>query len=194
MNLLLLYLRSRQVLVGAVVATVCAVGLSIPEYSSPLSTQLMALFAVTAVAAVAGTGLGAPDPALDRTAAVAWHWRRAAHVLAIAALATALGTLLGPAEVVTRNAIGLTGLAALAVTVLGGGLAWTLPLTWTAVAAMTAVVTATPGAPLLTWPIQPPGTTAATVAAYLLGGAGVLTYALAGPRVATGATPFSSVG
>lgn len=194
MSLLLLYLRSRQVAAGVLVAAVCAVGLSIPEYSTPLAAQLMTLFAVTAVAAVAGTGLGTPDPALDRTAAVPWHWRRAGHVLAVAALAAGIGTLLGPSDVVARNAIGLTGLAALAVTLLGGGLAWTLPLTWTVVVSMAAVTTEPPGAPLLTWPVQPAGTPAATVAAGVLGGIGVLAYALAGPRAGAGAAKLSTAG
>lgn len=186
MSLVLLYLRSRQVAIGVLVATACAVGLSLPDYSSPRTAQLMALFAVTAVAAVAGTGLGGPDPALDRTAALPWHWRRATHVLAIAALAAGLGTLLGPSDVVARNAIGLTGLAALAVTMLGGGLAWAFPLTWTAVVALIAVSVPSPGAPLLTWPIQPAGTTAATIAAVGLGVAGALAYAVAGPRLGGG--------
>jgi hypothetical protein len=185
-SLLALYLRSRQVALGALIAAACAVGLSLPDYDSPATTQLMALFAVAAVAAVAGTGLGTPDPDLDRTAALPWHWRRTTHVLAVAALAAGLGTLLGPSDVVARNAIGLTGLAALAVTLLGGGLAWALPLTWTAVVALIAVTVPEPGAPLLTWPIQPAGTTAATVAAVVLGIVGALAYALAGPRRTSG--------
>lgn len=186
MRLLTLYLRSRQVAVCALVAATCAVGLSLPSYDSR-TVRLMALFAVTAVAAVGGTGLGSPDPALDRTAALPWHWRRAAHVLAVAGVAAGLGLLLGPWEVVLRNAIGLAGLAALAVTLLGGGLAWTLPLTWTTIATMTALVDPTPGAPL-TWPTQPPETTAATVGACVLGGVGLVAYATAGPRVDTTAS------
>lgn len=183
---MMLYLRSRQVAPSVLVAVACAVGLSLPTYTSEHFAHLMALFSVAAVASVAGTSLGTPDPALDRTAALPWHWRRVGHVLAVCALATGLGLLLGPAELVVRDAIGLTGLAALAVTTLGGGLAWSLPLTWSVVAAMTAQGSENPAAPLLTWPVQPADTTAATVAAGVLGGAGLVAYVFAGPRVSAG--------
>jgi hypothetical protein len=182
MRLLSLYLRSRQVPVNSLVAAACAVGISIPEYTSTALNRLVALLAITAVVSVAATGFGAPDPALDRTAAMPWGRWRAAHVLAVGALAAGLGTLLAPSDVVVRNATGLTGLAALAVTVLGGGLAWSLPLTWTVVTAVPALTGQVPGAPALTWPFQPAGTTAATVAACVLGGSGAVAYALAGPR------------
>jgi hypothetical protein len=182
MRLLSLYLRSRKVLVTTLVAVACAGGIGIPEHTSTVLGQFMALLAITAVVSVAAIGLGAPDPALDRTAALPWGPWRAAHVLAVGALAAGLGTVLVPSDVVVRNAIGLTGLAALAVTTLGGGLAWSLPLTWMVVTAVPALTGETPGAPAFTWPFQPAGTTAATLAAGVLGGSGVVAYALAGPR------------
>lgn len=192
MSLLALYLRSRQVVVSTLVAVACAVGMSLPDYATPHFAEVMALFAVVAVVAVAGTALGTPDPALDRTAALPWHWWRAAHVLAVGALAAGLGLLLGSADVVVRNAVGLTGLAALAVTTLGGGLAWSLPLTWTALTTVAAMSGPVPPMPLLTWPVQPAGTTAATAAACVLGGAGVLAYTFAGPRISAGAAALSA--
>ena len=86
-----------------------------------------------------------------------------------------------PAEVVARNAIGMTGLAALGVTTLGAGLAWCVPVGWTVLGTTALLASRTPPAPLLTWPVQPDGTAAATVAACVLGAAGLVTYAQAGP-------------
>lgn len=180
MKWLLLYLRSRQVAVGAAVALACAAGITALAESS-----VMAVFTAVAVTAVTATGLAGPDPVLDRTAALDWRWRRVAHVVAIAVTAFVLGLLVPTpeTEVVARNAIGLAGLAALGVTVLGGGLAWCLPMVWTVVALSVAMVKTPPEAPVITWPFQPPDTTAATVAAVVFGVVGLLVYTLRGPRV-----------
>jgi hypothetical protein len=181
---LALYLRSRQVVAGMGVAVACVVGLGLVAGDIAPIRLLLAVFAVTVVCAVTATGLAGPDPALDRTAARDWRLRRAAHVVAIGGLAVVLGVTAGPpvaTEVVVRDAVGLTGLAALGTTVLGGGLAWCLPMTWS-VAAASAFLTSMPTpAPLVTWPVQPAGTTAATVAAGVLGLVGLLTYTVAGP-------------
>lgn len=182
----MLYLRSRQVAVGAGTALACAAGIAVLTDDSVLIQEVMALLTVTAVAAVTAPALAGSDPALDRTAARDWRVRRTAHVVAIGVLAVVLGVVVGPpvaAELVVRNAIGLTGLAALGVTVLGGGLAWCLPMVWTVVAMGALMAGSPPVAPLLTWPLQPPDTTAATVAAGALGAVGLLVYAVRGPRV-----------
>ncbi|HEX6351635.1 hypothetical protein [Actinophytocola sp.] len=179
MKWLVLYLRSRQVLVGAATAVACAAGIT-----ALASESMVTLFTVAVVTSVAATGLAGPDPALERTAALDWRPRRVAHVALIAVAAALLGTI-GPAtetEVLVRNAIGLTGLAALGVTVLGGGLAWCLPMVWTVVALSVSMAGRPPVAPLVTWPLQPPDTTAATVAAGGLGIGGLLVYAVRGPR------------
>jgi hypothetical protein len=189
-SLVVLYLRSRQVPVTTPVAVACAVGLSLPDHTAPEFEQLMALFAVAAVVAVAGIALGTPDPALDRTAALPLHRHRVLHLLGVGILAAGSGLLLGPANVVVRNAVGLTGLTALAVVLFGGGLAWSLPLGWTVLTALASLAPGRPPAPLVTWPFQPAGTTAATVTAYVLGGMGVLAYARNGPRLAAGALPI----
>ncbi len=181
MRWLVLYLRSRQVAVGAGVALAFAAGITALDGGS-----LMAVFTVAAVAAVTATGLTGPDPALERTAALDWRWRRVAHVVAIAVAAFALGTMVPETEpeVLARNTIGLTGLAALGVTVLGGGLAWCLPMVWTAVALSVSLAGRPPPvAPIVTWPFQPPDTTAATVAAVVVGVAGLVAYTVRGPRV-----------
>lgn len=181
----MLYLRSRQVAVGAGIALVCVAGIGLLSENSVHMRLVLAVFAAVLVTAVTATGLAGPDPALDRTAALGWWWRRGAHVAAIGGLAAVLGVVTGPsapAEIVVRDAVGLAGLAALGATVLGAGLAWCLPVVW-ALAAVSAYLSSQPAvAPLLTWPVQPPDTTAATVAAWTLGLLGLLVYALRGPR------------
>lgn len=187
MRSLTLYLRSRQTLSTVAIALACVVALAVlAGNSDAVQTRfVLVLFAVTVAASVAATGLAGPDPALDRTAAVPWWWRRTAHVVAIGVLAAGAVVLTRdvPAEVVVRNAVGLTGLAALGAALFGGGLAWCLPTGWTALAVTALLASSEPAAPLLTWPVQPSDTPAATVAAGVLGAAGVLAYALRGARV-----------
>jgi hypothetical protein len=186
MRLVALYLRSRQVAAGAGIALACVVGLGLLAGDNPTFQLMLAVFAITAVTAVTATGLAGQDPALERTAALSWWWRRAAHVIAIGVLAIALGVLAGPpvtTEVVVRGAVGLTGMAALGATVLGGGLAWCVPMVWTVAGVSALLASRPPAGPLLTWLVQPPDTTAATVAAGVLGLAGLLVYAIRGPRV-----------
>jgi len=182
---LVLYLRSRQVAAGAGVALACVAGLRLLAGDSPIFQEMLAVLGIALVTAVAAAGLAGVDPALERTAALDWRVRRAAHVVAVGGLTTVLGVVVGPpmpAEVVLRAAVGLTGLAALGVTLLGGGLAWWVPVTWTVGAVSAWLASQPPVAPLLTWPLQPPDTTAATVAAWTLGLGGMLVYAVRGPR------------
>ena len=186
MRWLLLYLRSRQVAAGTGTALACAVGVALLTGDNPTRQLMFAVLTTTAVTAVTATGLAGVDPALERTAALRWWWRRAAHVVAIGGLAVVLGVAVGPpvdTEVVVRGAVGLAGLAALGATVLGGGLAWCVPMVWTVVAVSALLASQPPAGPLLTWLVQPPDTTAATVAAGGLGLAGLLVYAIRGPRV-----------
>ncbi len=187
MRLLVLYLRSRQVPVTAAVAVACvvALGLLARTEDTPLTRFVLTLFAVALVVSVAATGLAGAAPDLERTAALDWWWRRAAHVVAIGGLATTVVVLARevPASVVVRNAVGMTGLAALGVTLLGGALAWCVPMVWTVVAVSAVLVSPTPGAPVVTWPVQPPDTPVALGAAVVLGVAGVLAYAVRGARV-----------
>lgn len=185
MRWLVLYVRSRQLAVGAGTALACMVGLGLLAGDSAGLQQVMAVFAAAAVVSVTATGLAGPDPALERTAALDWRGHRVAHVLAIGVLTVVLGVTLGPSvvtEVVVRNAVGLAGLAALGATVLGAGLAWCLPMAWTVVAVSALLGSHPVVVPPLTWLVQPPGTTAATVAAVVVGVAGLLVYAVRGPR------------
>ncbi len=188
-----LYLRARQVAAGAAVALACVAGTGALAGDAPPVRTMLAVFALALVASATATGLAGQDPALDRTAALDWRWRRVAHVVAAGALAagavTALGVVTDPlvdGAVVVRDAVGLTGLAALGVVLLGGGLAWCVPTVWAVVAVSALLVTPSPGAPLVTWLVQPPGTTAATVTAGVLGVLGTAVYAVLGPPARAG--------
>ena len=188
MRWLALYVRSRRAVTSTATALASAVALALLTAWSDaeITRVVLALFAVTAVVSVAATSLAGPDVDLERTAALDWRWRRTVHAVAVGVVAAASVAALGmPSDVVVRNAIGLTGLAALGVVVLGGGLAWCVPMTWTVAGVTTVLATRTPPAPLLTWPVQPAGTGAATVAACVLGVAGLVAYALAGPATRT---------
>jgi hypothetical protein len=184
MRWLLLYVRSRRAAAstGIALLSAAALGLLTAVSESEPAKVVLALFAVTVVVSVAATSLSGPDPALERTAALDWRLRRTVHTLAVGVVAAGAVAALGmPSDVVVRNATGLTGLAALGVVALGGGLAWCVPMTWTVGGVTAVLATGTPPAPLLTWPVQPADSGAATVAACVLGVAGLVAYALAGP-------------
>ena len=183
-----LYLRSRQAALntGMALGAVAALGLLATTTGTPMARTVLALFAVTMAVAVAAPSLAGPDPALERTAALDWRWRRAVHVVALGAVTAGAVAVVGviadvPGAVVVRNAAGLTGLAALGATTLGGGLAWSVPVGWSVAGVAALLAARIPPAPLLTWPVQPADSGAAMVAACVLGAAGLAAYALAGP-------------
>lgn len=133
-------------------------------------------------------GFGGQDLALDRTAAVRWAPRRAAHVLlagvVVAAVSWGLwapGPESGGAEVLVRGSAGLTGLAALGAALSGGQYAWTLPFGWLSFAFFAPPATST-ATRVAGWMLLPPGAPAATWTALVLLVAGTSAYALAGPR------------
>jgi hypothetical protein len=192
---LALYLRSRRV-PAAVAAAVAAVAVLWPlaeAADDPTARAMLGLLAVVAGTVAAGPGLAGADADLDRTAAVAWPPRRAAHLVAACAAAarivaaTALtGHQLAAAGRVARDAVGMSGLVALGATTLGAGRAWLVPLTWTLVA-MTLVAALPPSSAatpqeVLTWMLQPADATPATATAAVLGAAGLLAYAALGAR------------
>ncbi|GAA1411953.1 hypothetical protein GCM10009639_63850 [Kitasatospora putterlickiae] len=174
MRWLTLYARSRQLplVLGLLVAL--AILARLGGAAGPRRSAL--LLAAGAIALTAG--LGSPDPALDRTAALRWPLHRAAHVLLGTVLTAAL---LPPGLLTLRDSAGLTGLAALGAACFGRPYAWLPPFTCLAAAFLL------PPAPdlatrLLTWPLLPPGATPATLTALTLAVTGTTAYALAGPR------------
>lgn len=167
-----LYARSREVPASAAVVVVAVTLLGLPEGDLRLS----AFAAAVGVAALA-LGLGAHDVALDRGAAFGWPPRRAAHLLLgglfVGGLLLTVGPDVADHAVVWRNVAGLGGLAALGALLFGSRTAWALPVTWTG-----ATLVVPSGdlwfEELLSWPVQPAGTTSATTTALVLGVTGLL--------------------
>jgi hypothetical protein len=147
----------------------------------------LAVLAVVMATAVIAPGLGGADPALDRTAAIAWPPRRAIHLVAATAAVAAVlvattvaGRPLATAEVIIRGAVGFGGLVGLGAVVLGTGRAWLVPVGWAAVVLVGGWSGAEWYLELLTWMTQPAGTTPATLAAVALAAAGTIAYAFCG--------------
>ncbi|WP_055689569.1 hypothetical protein [Streptomyces prasinus] len=189
MRWLILYARSRQVPTSA--AAVALVALAAWTFNrdgaGPMSLGSAVLILAANVAA-ASVGLGGQDAALDRTAAIRWVPRRAAHVLLAGAVAGAAllavqgaGTELVPVALVVRDSAGLVGLAALGAVLCGAPFAWTLPIGWLAFALL---VPAPPGivGEVSNWMIFSPATTASAATAWVLLATGTVLYAAAGPR------------
>jgi hypothetical protein len=188
---LALYLRSRRVpaavaVAVAGVAALSALARAIDEPNVPLAVVVLA----AAVGAVAiGPGLAGADPDLDRTAAFPWAPRRGGHLIVAATALTGLvcaavltGSPLTTAGVVVRAVAGLAGLVALGAVAFGAGLAWLPPVAWTAPCVLSGALGGAWYKEVLTWMVQPWGTTSATVTAAVLGAAGTLAYAIRGSR------------
>lgn len=182
-----LYVRSRQVPASLAAAVVSAAAVWALSGGGSADPRLPALVLVAGTAA-GSIGLGGQDLALDRTAAIRWAPRRAAHTLLIGAVAAAVllavqatGEEAATAAFVVRDSAGLAGLAAAGAVLFGAQHAWTLPVAWPAFALFTPPGTGVP-TQVATWMMQPPGTAAATWTAVVLAGGGTAAYALAGPR------------
>ncbi|MFE2757361.1 hypothetical protein ACFXGA_35725 [Actinosynnema sp. NPDC059335] len=187
MRWFVLYARARQ-LPAAVVAVVVAVGV-LGYLAWPGGSPQLGAFGAAVGVAVVATGLGGHDLALERTAAFGWPPRRAGHLVVGGAVVVvplvAVGWVAEPiaAEAfLVRDVVGLGGLAALGAVVFGARAAWALPVGW---AGVTLVVPAADEhwlSRLATWPVQPEGTTSATVAAVVLGCTGLLVHSWLGCR------------
>jgi hypothetical protein len=199
MRWLVLYLRSRSVPLAAAVtigATAVLWWLTL-IVTNPATPAKLTLLATMLGAITIGPGLAGADHDLDRTAAIAWPVRRAIHIAVAAGAVTAIlsataltGHPLNQAGPISRNVIGLTGLVALGATTVGPSRAWLPPLIWTALLLRyTPPFGTSPRHPaplqMLTWLMQPAGTTSATIAAVMLGVAGTASYAILGPRRST---------
>jgi hypothetical protein len=154
-----------------------------------VGVPMVILTVLLAVAMVTVT-LAGPDDALDRTGALPWRPRRAAHLLAALAivllllLATlATGARFGPAWLAIRDTAGLLGLTALAAVTIGAARSWFPTLAWTlgTLAAMTMSLPDTAWIQVLTWQARPPGNLPANLTAGLLTIAGLISYATIGP-------------
>ncbi|MCC3651941.1 hypothetical protein LIX60_10765 [Streptomyces sp. S07_1.15] len=190
MRWLTLYARSRRVpasLAAVVISAVAVWALSRGGDEGPGDPRLPVLVLAAGVMA-ASTGLGGQDLALDRTAAIRWVPRRAAHVLLAGAVVgtvlltvQTMGESLATTAFVVRDSAGLMGLAALGAALLGGRHAWTLPFAWLAFSFFAPPATSAPMR-VATWMLLPPGTAAGAWTALALTVAGTAAYAVAGPR------------
>ncbi|MFF2045725.1 hypothetical protein ACFVVX_35420 [Kitasatospora sp. NPDC058170] len=184
-----LYARSRQMPASAGVVVLVALAVCALNQDGPGPVDLgMAVLVLTVNVAAASVGLGGRDVVLERTAAIRWVPRRAAHVLLIGAFAGAVllavqatGAKLAPTEVVLRDSAGLAGLAGLGAVLCGAQLAWTLPTGWLAIALLVPAPQGRVGE-VIDWMIFPPGTAASSGTAWTLLATGTVAYALAGPR------------
>jgi hypothetical protein len=148
--------------------------------------QMVVLTVLLLVAAQTVT-LGAPDDELEVTAALRRLPRRAGHLLVaylllvlILMVTLTTGARFGPVWLVLRDVGGLLGLTALAAATVGTARSWFLPLGWTVAAVLFPQPEPVAGR-ILTWPAQPPASTAAAVTAAVLGLGGLIAYAVAGP-------------
>lgn len=190
MRWLTLYARSRQVpasFAAVVISAVAVWALARDGGGGPGDPRLSALVLAAGVTA-ASIGLGGQDVALERTAAIRWVPRRAAHVLLIGTVVGAvllavqtMGEDLATTAFVVRDSAGLMGLVAVGATVFGAQYAWTLPISWLSFSLFAPPSTNTP-TQVATWMLLPPGTTAGTWTALVLTVAGTAAYAVAGPR------------
>jgi hypothetical protein len=187
---LTLYARSRQVPVSlaAVVISAVAVWALARDWGEGSGDPRPPVLVLATGAMAASIGLSGQDLALDRTAAIRWVPRRAAHVLFAGAV---VGTLLLTVQTmgedmattafVVRDSAGLMGLVALGAALSGGPYAWTLPFGW-----LSLVFFAPPpaSAPMhvAMWMLLPPGSAAGTWTALVLTVVGGTAYAVAGPR------------
>ncbi|UUU26890.1 hypothetical protein [Streptomyces sp. DSM 40750] len=190
MRWLTLYARSRQVpasLAALAISTVTVWALARDGGGGPGDPKVPVFVLVAGVTA-ASIGLGGQDLALDRTAAIRWRPRRAAHVLLIGTVVCAvllaaqtMGADLATTAFVVRDSAGLMGLVALGAVVCGAQYAWTLPIAWLSFSVLAPPPTGVP-MQTATWMLLPPGTTTATWTAVALAVTGTTAYALAGPR------------
>ncbi|GAA2846429.1 hypothetical protein Acy02nite_48370 [Actinoplanes cyaneus] len=190
MRWLVLYLRSRRAPLAVAMAVGCAVlmwsmwvAASDSREVGPAMVVLTVLLMVTALTPT----LVSPDAALDRTAALPWPPRRAAHVLAAMTIVVGLLAItlvtparFSPALLVVRDAAGLLGLTALCATVISPARSWFVPLGWTLAATLYSQSETRLGQ-VLTWQGQDPRCGPAAVTALVLAVGGLAAYTLAGP-------------
>ncbi|MFG2795569.1 hypothetical protein [Streptomyces pseudovenezuelae] len=190
MRWLTLYARSRQVpaaLAAVLIGAVTVWALARDQAAGPGDPRLPVLVLATGATAVS-VGLGGQDLALDRTAAIRWMPRRAAHLLLAGAVVAAsllavqtMGVSMATTAFVVRDSAGLMGLVALGAALSGGQYAWTLPFAWLSLVFFAPPPTSVP-MHVVMWMLLPPGTAAGTWTALVLTVVGLTAYTLAGPR------------
>jgi hypothetical protein len=172
MRLLVLHCRARQVPDTLLATGVLAVAAWLWANSQPDFGDAARALAVLAVSAALVTpGLAGPDVDLDRSMAVPWLRLRLAHVMGGAALCAA-ATLLAlhggsHSLLIIRDSLGLTGLYALGVAMLGGQLGWALPFPYLVASISLGAGTDAPGVSIWGWTTQSPNETSAWWIAFI---------------------------
>jgi hypothetical protein len=183
-----LYLRSHRLsegLAATVLLTAVIWALTASFSRQPAATANVVMMATSLAVVALSTTLSSTDDQLERTAALPWPPRRAAHLLGLSgcvsvllALTLITDTTFGPFGFVVRDALGLTGLAALGAVLLGPHRAWFPVVAW----CTPVVFMATVGQQqVLTWMIQPVSSRPAALTAIALATVGILGYAVLGP-------------
>ncbi|MEW2401442.1 hypothetical protein [Streptomyces sp. NPDC046862] len=190
MRWLTLYARSRQVpasLAAVVISAVAVWALAGDGSGGPGDPRLPALVLAAGAMAVS-IGLSGQDLALDRTAAIRWAPRRAAHVLlagaVVAAVLLAVRAMekdLATAAFIVRDSAGLMGLVALGAAFSGGQYAWVLPFAWLSYSFFAPAPTST-AMEVASWMVLPPDAATGAWTAVVLAVVGTTVYAVAGPR------------
>ncbi|MFI8436686.1 hypothetical protein ACIGJO_23630 [Streptomyces sp. NPDC079020] len=190
MRWLTLYARSRHVpaSLAAVLLSVAVVWSLARIGGGTLGDPQVTMLILTAGAMAFSVGLGGQDLGLDRTAAIRWMPRRAAHVLLCGvitgAVLLAARTMSGQeasAAFVVRDSAGLAGLVALGAAWCGAQYAWILPFAWVSVS-FVVPPTAGVATQVLSWMMLPPGSAAGTWTAAVLAVVGTAVYVAGGPR------------
>ncbi|MFC7548748.1 hypothetical protein [Plantactinospora sp. GCM10030261] len=191
MRWLTLYLRCRGIptSAGAALTGVTVLWWLGHATDVPRLKLSIALLAVLVATVAFGPGLAGADPALDRTAGLAWLPRRAAHILAVmatAAVVSAVPALVGEpvaaVEFLVRNAAGVGGLLALGGVAWGAQWAWLLPVGWSLAVLLSGPASSPAYREVLTWMMQPAGTMSATATAVTIAFVGVVIHAAFGGR------------
>ncbi|MEU8868161.1 hypothetical protein [Streptomyces umbrinus] len=190
MRWLTLYARSRQIpasLAALLIGVAAVYALARDEGAEPGDPRLPVLVLATGAMAFS-IGLGGQDLALDRTAAIRWMPRRAAHVLLAGAVVAAalltvqtMGAPMATTAFVVRDSAGLMGLVALGAALSSGQYSWTLPFAWLLFSFFAPPPTTAP-MEVATWMLLPPDTAAGTWTALVLTVVGTTAYAVTGPR------------
>jgi hypothetical protein len=180
-----LYARSRGAQFGLSMAIGVTVAVKVLSHAGSSPGIGWGAFLLLLVTSVLSVGLDGQDQQLDRTAAIRWQPRRLTHLLLIGVVGggvvLALGSAYGSPAIVLRNTVGLVGLVGVATVAFGAQFSWILPFAWCVVALPLPPGDGT-GYEIGTWMLQNSDVTAANWTAWLIGTAGIVGYALRGPR------------
>jgi hypothetical protein len=194
-RLLALFLRSRLVTSSlmALAAIAAATGAAFARVTSADLTLLVWCLGPLAAAAVVGVAVRSPFGETERIASAALSLLRAGHVAGLVlggTIGLALAGMLersadvstaDTAAILTRNLVGLTGLALLAAVLIGAGLSWLAPLGY-AGGSVVAVLAGVAEDAWWQWSTQEPDDGAAAVVAAALLVAGLAAVSRLGAR------------